>query len=138
LPSCSVRRGTVRKPSARNLALLGAQAALFLLLFYYATPAGWWDPFAFVIADLKYMSQHPWDGCTLTAGQCIGREFDNSAINYLGLWYVVQLPIFLGIDLSRRFISMSAHSAMPKPVITSLRRHGLADCCRGASEFHAL
>jgi hypothetical protein len=83
--------------------MLIAQALLFLLLLFVVTPPAWREPFAFAIRNIHYMSQHTWGGCTLTAGHCIGREFDYgrgySVIKYLGLWYGVQLPLLLGIGL---------------------------------------
>jgi hypothetical protein len=104
MPACvAVLITALRKPSAHGLTILAAQALLFLLLLFIITPPAWREPFAFAITNISYMSQHEWGGCTLTAGQCIGREFDNgrgySVIKYLGLWYGVQLPIFLGIGL---------------------------------------
>ena len=104
MPACvAVLIAVVRKPSPRKMAIVVVQATLFLFLLYVATPAAWREPFALAMAELKFMSAVNWDGCTLTAGQCIGRNFDNgqgySAIKYLGLWYGVQLPIFLAIGL---------------------------------------
>jgi len=47
------------------------------------------------------MAQFPGSGCTLTAGQCIGRtnQAAYSVPSYLGLWYAVQLPVLLQIGL---------------------------------------
>jgi hypothetical protein len=103
-PACAAVLVTaVRKPSARRITILAVQALLFLLLLFVVTPPAWREPFSFVITNIKYMSQHDWGNCTLTAGQCIGREVDNgrgySVIRYLALWYAAQLPIFLGIGL---------------------------------------
>jgi hypothetical protein len=104
MPGCvAVLITALRKPSAREIAILAAQALLFLLLLFVVTPPAWREPFAFAITNINYMSQHDWGGCTLTAGACIGREFDHgrgySVIKYLGLWYGVQLPLLLGIGL---------------------------------------
>src|SRR5262249_30432876 len=104
MPACvAVLITAMRKPSARKMAILAVQFALFLLLLFIVTPPAWREPVAFAITNIKYMSQNAMGGCTLTAGQCIGRLFDNgqgySAIKYLGLWYAAQLPIFLGIGL---------------------------------------
>ncbi len=103
MPACvAVLIAVVRKPSPRKMAIVAVQATLFLVLLYAATPPAWREPFALAMAEFKHMSV-AYDGCTLTAGQCIGRNFDNgqgySAIKYLGLWYGVQLPIFLEIGL---------------------------------------
>jgi hypothetical protein len=63
------------------------------------------------------MSAHFWSGCTLTAGQCIGRYTGGgySAIKYLALWYAVKLPIFLEIGLltSIYLYVQSFHYARP-------------------------
>jgi hypothetical protein len=104
MPACiAILFAAARQPSARKLAILGLQATLFLFLLYVATPPSWREPFAFVATSIKYMSQHTLGGCTLTAGQCIGRDFDGgngySAIKYLALWYTVQLPLFFAIGL---------------------------------------
>jgi hypothetical protein len=104
MPACvAVLITAIRKPSARKMAILAVQATLFLLLLYVVTPPAWREPFAFAITNIKYMSAHTWGGCTLTAGQCIGRDFDNgqgySVVKYLVLWYSVKLPIILWIGL---------------------------------------
>jgi hypothetical protein len=104
LPACAfVLFAAVRQRSARKMATLMGQGALFLALLCLVTPPAWREPFSFAVADIKLMSAHPWGSCTLTAGQCIGPHFNNgqgySAVNYLGLWYAVQLPIILGIGL---------------------------------------
>ena len=104
MPACvAVLYAAARKPSPRRLAILALQAALFLFVLYVATPPAWQEPFAFVTTSITYMSQHTLGGCTLTAGQCIGRDFDGgngySAIKYLGLWYAVQFPLLLAIGL---------------------------------------
>ena len=80
-----------------------AQAAVCLLLLYLATPPAWLQPVDFAITSLSYMSQHEWGGCTLTAGECIGREVANgqgySVLKYLAIWYGVKLPLFVLIGL---------------------------------------
>jgi hypothetical protein len=104
IPACAAVLITApRRPCARGLTILAAQALLFLLLLFVITPPAWREPFAFAVTNVNYMSQHVWGGCTFTAGLCIGREFGNgrgySVVKYLGLWYGVQLPIPLGIGL---------------------------------------
>ena len=104
LPAClAVLIAALRQPSARRFAILTEQGAICLLLLYLATPPAWLEPVGFAIRSLTYMSQHSWDGCTLTAGECIGREFASgqgySVLKYLGLWYGVKLPLLVWIGL---------------------------------------
>ena len=104
LPACvAVAIAALRQPSARRFAILAGQAAICLLVLYLATPPAWLEPVQFAIASLTYMSQHSWGGCTLAAGECIGRDFANgqgySVLKYLGVWYGVKLPLLLWIGL---------------------------------------
>jgi hypothetical protein len=104
LPAClAVLIAALRQPSVRRFAILTGQAAMCLFLLYLATPPAWLEPVAFAITSLDYMSQHEWGGCTLTAGECIGREVANgegySVPKYLGLWYGVKLPLLVWIGL---------------------------------------
>ena len=104
LPAClAVLIAALRQPSVRRFAVLTAQAAICLLLLYLATPPAWLEPISFAIASLSYMSKHAWGGCTLTAGECIGRDFANgqgySVLKYLGLWFGVTLPLLVWIGL---------------------------------------
>lgn len=106
MPACvAVLAGALRsrEASIRHFAVLTAQAAVFLLLLYVATPPAWREPMAFAVDNLTYMTQHAWGGCTLTAGECVGRDFQDgrgySVLTYLGLWYGVKLPILLWIGL---------------------------------------
>lgn len=104
LPACIlIVIAVLRSPSVRRLTLISSQAALCLFLLYLATPPAWPAPADFAIASLVYSSQHKWGGCTLTAGQCIGREADNgegySVFKYLGLWYGVKLPLLVWAGL---------------------------------------
>jgi len=102
LPACfSVAFAVAQERSARLLAIFAAQAIAFLVLLYLLTPPGWQEPVRFLLTNLQYMAQVPWDSCTLTAGQCIGpvNPADYSVLRYLGLWYAVQLPLLLQIGL---------------------------------------
>lgn len=103
-PACfAVLIAALGKPSARRFAVLVAQSAICLALLYIATPPSWLEPIDFAITSLTYMSQHDWPGCTLTAGECIGRGFANgqgySVPRYLALWYGVKLPLLIWIGL---------------------------------------
>jgi len=102
LPAClAVLIAALRQPSARRFAILSGQGAICLLLLYLATPPAWLQPVDFAITSLRYMSQHTWGGCTLTAGKCIGRDFENGkgywVLKYLLLWYGVQSPLLFWV-----------------------------------------
>jgi hypothetical protein len=104
LPACAaVLFATVRQRSPRKIAIFAGQIILFLALLYLVTPPAWREVLSFVTANIEYMSAHRWRGCTLTAGQCIGRNFNNgegySAVKYLAFWYAAQLPIALLLGL---------------------------------------
>ena len=76
---------------------------VFLFLLYLVTPPSWLEPVTFLWCNFTYMSQHLYSWCTLTAGECIGRNFNDgagySAAKYLSLWYAVQLPVLLQVGL---------------------------------------
>jgi hypothetical protein len=102
LPAClAVLIAALRQPSARRFAILTGQGAICLLLLYLATPPAWLEPVDFAITDLRYMSQHGWGNCTLTAGECIGRDYENgngySVLKYLAIWYGVQSPLLFWV-----------------------------------------
>lgn len=64
------------------------------------TPASWPEPVAFFRSAIELMSRHPWPGCIITAGTCIGPSHDDwSAGQYLFDWAIVQMPlvVILGI-----------------------------------------
>ena len=92
-----------RERSPKLMAVFLAQAVAFLMLLYLITPPSWQEPLAFLHTYLEYTARFPWDGCTLTAGECIGPLYANgagySSLSYLALWYAVQLPILLQIGL---------------------------------------
>src|SRR5690606_986261 len=68
---------------------LGAACGIVLI-----TPASWVDPVAYLRNGIMHMAAHPWLGCTLTDGSCIGiRSKDWSTIEYLKQWALVQLPL---------------------------------------------
>jgi len=104
LPACIfVALVTLRSRSVRRITLVSSQTAFCLFLLYLATPPAWPAPAEFTIASLAYSSQHTWAGCTLTAGQCIGRAAASgegySVIKYLGLWFGVKLPLLVWVGL---------------------------------------
>src|SRR5581483_5705919 len=105
LPAClAVLVAALRQPAVRRFRILALQAAICAVLLYAFTPPAWPDPISFAVESLTYMSQHGWGGCTLTAGECIGRDYANgqgySVLKYLGLWYGTQLPIVVWIGLA--------------------------------------
>jgi hypothetical protein len=99
LPACAcVAIATLRHPTRNRIGVVAVQATIFILLLYISTPPAWTTPFEFVTTNLQYMSHHAWSGCTLTAGECIGRgsvERPNlySPLRYMGLWYSAQMPL---------------------------------------------
>jgi hypothetical protein len=92
----------------------------FFILLYIVTPPSWQEPVTFLSSNLKYMSRHAWDGCTLTAGECIGRNHNDgagySAAKYLSLWYAVQLPVLLQIGLFAAIILYLRRFRELKPI----------------------
>lgn len=104
LPAClAVLVAALRQPAVRRFTILAVQAMICAVLLYAFTPPAWPDPISFAVESLTYMSRHAWGGCTLTAGECIGREHANgqgySVLKYLGLWYGTQLPMAVLIGL---------------------------------------
>ena len=104
LPAClAVLVAALREPSEERFATLALQAAFCVFLLYVFTPPAWPNPVSFAVESLTYMSQHKWGGCTLTAGECIGRDHGDGAgysvLKYLGLWYGVKLPVAVWIGL---------------------------------------
>jgi hypothetical protein len=104
VPAClAVLVAALREPSVRRFATLTLQGAICVVLLYVSTPPAWPNPISFAVESLAYMSQHGWGGCTLTAGECIGRDHANgqgySVLKYLGLWYGTQLPILVWLGL---------------------------------------
>lgn len=91
------------RPSVGRFATLMLQAAFCVFLLYLFTPPAWLEPISFAVDNLAYMSRHNWGGCTLTAGECIGRDHADgqgySVFIYLGLWYGTKLPILLWVGL---------------------------------------
>jgi hypothetical protein len=63
--------------------------ALTIFSFY---PILWHNPFELINA-LAFMSSHPWQGDTLTAGKLV--EPKTRLIFYISAWYLVKLPIFV-------------------------------------------
>jgi hypothetical protein len=66
---------------------------LTLFIFY---PILWHNPFELINAVI-YMSSHPWQGDTLTAGKIV--EPKTQLIFYIAAWQLVKLPIFVMVGL---------------------------------------
>lgn len=60
---------------------------IFVLISY---PVIWQDPSEFMRA-VQYMSRHPWNGCTLTNGECM--QGQNLPYSYIPLWLLVKEPV---------------------------------------------
>jgi hypothetical protein len=86
---------------ARRQWLLPPLAALGIVLgLVVITPASWPEPVAFFQEAVRLMSRHPWGGCMLTDGVCIGpQQEDWSAGSYLWQWALVQMPIVLLVGI---------------------------------------
>jgi hypothetical protein len=127
LPACiGVAWVVGRDRSPRLVAILLAQAVAFLILLYLVTPPSWQEPVAFLKTNLEYMARFPLDKCTLTAGECIGRNYANgadySALKYLALWYAVQLPVLMQIGLVAAivlYIRSFRTANLPKHIIAA-------------------
>ena len=77
------------------LAVVGIVVGLVVV-----TPVSWPEPAAFFTAAVELMSRHPWPGCVLTNGACIGPSHDDwSAAGYLWQWARVQLPVLVLVGL---------------------------------------
>lgn len=71
-----------------------ASIPVFFMLACY--PIFWQDPFE-VFKAIKYMSQHPWNLCTLTNGVCMPGQ--NVPILYIPLWLIVKEPILVLVGI---------------------------------------
>lgn len=69
---------------------------LTLLCIYAFTPASWRAPLEYLQWNIAYMSQHGWNSCTITLGDCINvRSQEWSALQYLISWLIVRLPLLI-------------------------------------------
>lgn len=81
----------------RTIILIGGSFFIALtgtLFIFY--PILWHNPLEFIQA-LTYMSSHPWQGDTLTAGQLV--EPKTRLIFYIFSWLIVKLPVFVFLGL---------------------------------------
>jgi hypothetical protein len=87
--------------SARStIQLIAIQVAIFMPVFLLALillyPVAWHNPLELIHA-IAYMSQHPWDGTTLTAGRFIAPG--NKLYLYVTVWLLAKLPLIAIIGL---------------------------------------
>ena len=76
-------------------ALLASGVAVPLGL-YIITPVAWSAPLSFLFAAVELMSRHGWEGCFLTAGECLWTQRSHwSAIWYAKQWALAQTPWFI-------------------------------------------
>lgn len=75
--------------SPRHVLAFGIPAVLVTFVLY---PVYWHSPLE-VMNAIQYMSQHPWDGDTLTAGQFLPPK--QHTYFYIAAWLLVKLPILL-------------------------------------------
>ena len=84
----------------RRWALPFLAAVGIVLGLIVVTPVSWPEPVAFFTAAVELMSRHPWRGCTLTNGACLGPSHDDwSAAGYLWQWARVQMPLVVIIGI---------------------------------------
>lgn len=69
-----------------------AFAISFVLGLFFLSPVYWHNPLEFLNA-ISYMSHHPWDGDTLTAGKLLGPKQFN--LFYIPAWLLIKLPVFV-------------------------------------------
>lgn len=82
----------------RFFVLLPVVGLLVALGIVAITPVAWSDPINFATTAVEQMAHHIWNGCTLTAGFCIGtRTPEWSTWQYLLAWFMAQLPVLIGI-----------------------------------------
>ena len=79
---------------------IAIQAALFLPVFFITLilfyPVAWHNPLELIHA-IAYMSHHPWDGTTLTAGRFIAPG--TKLYLYIFVWLLAKLPLIVLIGL---------------------------------------
>jgi len=69
-----------------------AFAIPLVLGLFVLSPVYWHNPLELLNA-ISYMSHHPWDGDTLTAGKLLGPKQFN--LFYLPAWLLIKLPVFV-------------------------------------------
>ena len=74
--------------------ITGGALAVFLVLCFY--PVAWQNPVELLKA-ITEMSSYPWEGCTLTHGQCMDAHL--LPLSYIPHWLLVKLPLFVGLGL---------------------------------------
>jgi len=79
--------------SATHLAAFVLPLGIGVFVFY---PVFWHNPLE-VLNAIRYMSQHPWDGNTLTAGRFLSPG--QLTYFYIPAWLIIKLPILLIIGL---------------------------------------
>ncbi len=112
-------RGRLLRP-APSLAFF----ALVMTLVVAAYPVLWPDPIQGLFGAVKYMGEHPWNGCTLTWGECMRAQ--ELPATYLPSWLVVKLPLvaLVGIAL--------APFAYPRIAADTFRRVGFLTLAFGS------
>ena len=89
-----------RIPWLQIITIMRLPLAIFLPTFLISTiilyPIAWHNPLEIWHA-IGYMSHHPWDGTTLTAGRFIAPG--SKLYFYLGVWLLAKLPLIILIGL---------------------------------------
>ncbi len=79
---------------AIQVAIFSPVFLMVLILFY---PIAWHNPLELIHA-ITYMSHHPWDGTTLTAGRFIAPG--SKLYLYIAVWLLAKLPLIALIGLA--------------------------------------
>lgn len=82
----------------RHFGTLLALCAVPMIGVFAVTPIAWSDPIHYMLAAVEHMANHPWLGCTLTAGECMDpHEANWSAAHYILIWAVAQTPVLIAV-----------------------------------------
>lgn len=98
----------------KKISFILCSLLVFVTLFY---PVAWQDP-SELFKAVRYMSKHPWGGCTLTFGDCmVGGE---SLYTYIPAWLIVKLPFVALLGVVLLPIILFSRSSKPTPISKKL------------------
>ncbi len=83
-------------PSTFSWKSIGIYALTTCITLYVCYPILWHNPLE-IFNAISYMSRHPWDGDTLTAGRFIA---GNQLPSYIAAWLAVKLPLIAILGLA--------------------------------------
>lgn len=88
--------GKCRLKLALRVSYLAAFALPLVMGAFILYPVFWHNPLE-VVNAIQYMSQHPWDGDTLTAGKFLAPR--QLSYFYIPAWLIIKLPILVIMGL---------------------------------------